>query len=60
MKKLIAIVLLGAVLANTAFAEKRAKKTHIVFLITKDTNNYEADITIPVFAEKLRKEYSFP
>jgi type 1 glutamine amidotransferase len=59
MKKLIAIVLLGAVLANTAFAEKRAKKTHIVFLITKDTNNYEADITIPVFAEKLRKEHGY-
>lgn len=60
IRKLIAIVVLfAAVVINTASAELPAKKAHIVFLITKDTNNYEAHITIPVFAEKLRKEHGF-
>ena len=59
MKKLIVIVLLATVVTNVALAEQPSKKPHIVFLITKDTNNYEADITIPVFAEKLRKEHGY-
>jgi type 1 glutamine amidotransferase len=60
MKKIIAIfVLFVAISAHTSVAEQPAKKAHIVFLITKDTNNYEADITIPVFAEKLRKEHGY-
>ncbi len=35
------------------------KKPHIVFLISRDTHNYEADKTIPLFASKLEKEYGF-
>ena len=60
MKTLITLVIFfGAISTNAAFAEQPAKKAHIVFLITKDTNNYEADITIPVFAQKLRKEHGY-
>src|SRR6478672_10906742 len=58
MKKFIAIVGLCMIVINV-FAEQRAKKAHIVFLITKDSNNYEAHNTIPVFAEKLRKEHGY-
>ena len=36
-----------------------AKKPHIVFLITKDTNNYEAHKTVPRFAETLEKEHGY-
>lgn len=35
------------------------KKPHIVFLISKDTLNYEADKTIPLFAASLEKNYGF-
>ena len=60
MKTQIAAILLFAVFAaNNAFAEQPVKKAHIVFLITKDTNNYEAHLTVPVFAEKLRKEHGY-
>lgn len=34
-------------------------KPHIVFLISKDPNNYEADKTIPGFAELLRREHGY-
>ncbi len=40
-------------------AEYVAKKPHIVFLITKDTNNYEAHKTVPRFAEILEKEHGY-
>ena len=40
-------------------AEYIAKKPHIVFLITKDTNNYEAHKTVPRFAETLEKEHGY-
>ena len=40
-------------------AENMAKKPHIVFLITKDTNNYEAHKTVPRFAETLEKEHGY-
>lgn len=33
--------------------------SHIVFLISKDPLNYEADRTVPPFAEMLRKKYGF-
>lgn len=33
--------------------------SHIVFLISKDPLNYEADRTVPPFAEMLRKQYGF-
>jgi type 1 glutamine amidotransferase len=35
------------------------EKPHVVFLISEDPDNYEAPKTIPVFAEKLRREQGF-
>lgn len=35
------------------------KKPHIVFLITDDSNSYEAHKTIPVFAALLEKKYNY-
>lgn len=44
--------------ANVSAAEIK-KKPSIVFLVTKDTNNYEADRTVPKFAEFLEKEHGY-
>src|SRR6185436_18943289 len=67
----ITIILFFAfVMSNTVGAKKSiqpikqkteymAKKPRIVFLITKDTNNYEADKTVPRFAETLEKEHGY-
>jgi type 1 glutamine amidotransferase len=38
---------------------KIKRKPRIVFLITKDTLNYEADKTIPQFSEMLKKKYGY-
>ena len=38
---------------------EKMKKAKIVFIITKDPDNYEADKTVPVFAEMLRKKYGY-
>ena len=38
---------------------KGDKKPLIVFLITEDTLNYEAHKTVPLFAEKIRKEHGY-
>ncbi|MEO8962593.1 MAG: hypothetical protein ABI325_11970, partial [Ginsengibacter sp.] len=38
---------------------EKMKKAKIVFLITKDPDNYEADKTVPLFAEMLRKKYGY-
>lgn len=35
------------------------EKPHVVFLISEDPDNYEATRTVPVFAEKLRKDQGF-
>jgi type 1 glutamine amidotransferase len=60
MKTLFGIVLfLVSFITDKAFAGDPPKKAHIVFLITKDTNNYEAHKTIPAFAEMLRKEHGY-
>ena len=69
---IITIILLFAfVMSNTSVVAKKtiqpikqkaeyiAKKPHIVFLITKDTNNYEAHKTVPRFAETLEKEHGY-
>lgn len=45
--------------AMTFNARPLKLSAHIVFLISKDPLNYEADKTIPPFAEMLRKEYGF-
>ena len=68
----IMAVLLFGFIANNAYAgtkylikqikqkvEHIKEKPSIVFLITKDSNNYEADKTIPVFAEMLRKQHGY-
>lgn len=34
-------------------------KPNILFLISKDVDNYEADKTVPVYAKKLQSEYGF-
>jgi type 1 glutamine amidotransferase len=39
--------------------EYMVQKPHIVFLVTKDTNNYEAHKTVPLFAEMLEKEHGY-
>jgi type 1 glutamine amidotransferase len=41
------------------FNEEIRKKPSIVFLITKDTNNYEAHETVPKFAALLEKEHGY-
>ncbi len=37
------------------YGQNRDKKPHVVFLISEDPLNYEADITIPPFADSLQK-----
>ena len=66
-----AIFLLFAFVANASagakeFIEQIKQKTEhiekppsIVFLITKDSNNYEAHNTVPLFADMLNKEYGY-
>ena len=44
--------------ANVSSVEIK-KKPSIVFLITKDTNNYEAHKTVPIFAALLEKEHGY-
>ncbi|MBS1746492.1 MAG: ThuA domain-containing protein, partial [Bacteroidetes bacterium] len=39
--------------------ENLKKKPYIVFLITEDTNNYEAHKTIPLFADMFEKEHGY-
>jgi type 1 glutamine amidotransferase len=69
---IVTIILLFAFVMNNATAgtkeliqqakqkaEYMAKKPRIVFLITKDTNNYEAHNTVPRFAETLNKEHGY-
>ena len=71
-KLIVTIILLFAFVANNASAgakeliqqikqkvEYMKKKPSIVFLITRDTNNYEAHKTVPLFAELLRKEHGY-
>src|SRR5688572_27883613 len=69
-KLIITIILLFAFVTNNASAgvkelfqqikqitEYVKKKPRIVFLITKDPNNYEAHHTMPQFAETLEREH---
>ncbi len=42
---------------GNAFAtDPPVRKPHVLFLISRDTHNYEADSTIPLFAAKLEKD----
>lgn len=54
-------VAMSAVFATDSIAIRTAKykKPHIVFLISKDPDNYEAHKTIPAFADRLRREHDF-
>jgi type 1 glutamine amidotransferase len=69
---IITIIVLFAFITNNASARAKEliqqvkqkagyieKKPSIVFLVTKDSNNYEAHNTIPLFAEMLRKEHGY-
>lgn len=42
---------------NSCFYPEKVKKPHIVFLISEDVDNYEADRTIPVFTKLLKEDY---
>ena len=54
-------LLIISCVAISAFSIEKSprKKKSIVFLITKDTNNYEAHKTVPKFAELLEKEHGY-
>lgn len=62
---LIAFLLISTISPLTANSspvppgKSLAKQPLIVFLITEDSLNYEAHRTIPVFAEKIRKEFGY-
>jgi type 1 glutamine amidotransferase len=68
---IVPIILLFAFVANASAGAKELiheikqkteygdEKPSIVFLITKDSNNYEAHNTVPLFAEMLRKEHGY-
>ena len=71
-KLVITIILLFAFVVNiTSVAAKKiiqpsnqrkectTRKPRIVFLITRDTNNYHAHVTVPRFAETLEKEKDY-
>jgi len=45
--------------ANSFLRDSKLRKPQILFLISKDVDNYEADKTVPVYAEKLQSEYGF-
>lgn len=57
----ITLLILISCVTITAFSIDKSsqKKKSIVFLITKDTNNYEAHKTVPKFAELLEKEHGY-
>lgn len=44
---------------NTSEGDKEPNTKDVVFLISKDPDNYEADRTIPGFADQLEDKYNF-
>lgn len=55
---IVVTLMLVVLLAYGAGCTKQqTEKPHIVFLISKDPNNYEAHKTIPKFAEDLKREH---
>ena len=62
---IISLVVIFSWVAIHAFTESNVnrsetgKKSSIVFLVTEDTNNYEAHKTIPAFAELIEKEHGY-
>ena len=49
----------GKVIKKKRIVKEEEKNKKITFLISKDPDNYEADLTIPYFAMKLAKESGF-
>lgn len=47
------------VTANSFPGKNKPGKANILFLISKDVDNYEADKTVPVYAKKLQSEHGF-
>lgn len=57
---LLLVLKAGTVSAETKSLDvDRNVKPHIVFLISEDPDNYEAHLTIPVFAEQLKKDLGY-
>ena len=53
------ICVICAVAASANSFSRDTRKPNILFLISKDVDNYEADKTVPVYAKKLQSEYGF-
>lgn len=57
---LLLVLKAGAVSAETkGLVDDRNDKPHIVFLVSEDPDNYEAHLTIPVFAELLESKMNY-
>lgn len=57
---LLAILFVFALLAKgTNAVAKNLGKPRIILFVTKDTLNYEADITVPLFSEMLKRKYGY-
>jgi type 1 glutamine amidotransferase len=56
---LVMVGTLQSLFANNDQTGAQSSAKHIVFLISEDPLNYEADITIPPFAETLRTKFGF-
>lgn len=60
----IILLMTGLICVDTTRAgsfpqDSNLRKPNILFLISKDVDNYEADRTVPVYAKKLQSEYGF-
>lgn len=53
------LICTDATSANSFSRDSKPGKPNILFLISKDVDNYEADKTVPVYAKKLQSEYGF-
>lgn len=57
---LLAILFVFALLAKgTNAVAKNLGKPRIILFVTKDTLNYEADKTVPLFSEMLKRKYGY-
>ncbi len=55
----ICLICADAASANSVLRDSKPGKPNILFLISKDVDNYKADETVPVYAKKLQSEYGF-
>lgn len=52
-------IIILMVSCNNSHDKREVKSKNIVFLISKDPDNYEADRTIPLFAKQLEDNFNF-